>query len=241
MPDGSITRTEARLAQKREALAHTLDDLSQILAPDNLAQTAQDYGGELGQQAWQAARDNPAAFALVGAGLALMLSGAGTRKPPFPAPQPGAPVPPEKAMKGFDDRVARADAKIHAAAQNTRSVSAARMRAALHQGLDKLPDGTRARVLKLRKAAIDVQEKLERRTRRMRRTSSRLVNEQPVAVGAVGFGIGALIAAFVPNTQREDALLGEHRDALLAQAESVFHSCMASLGDQAQSHLPDPK
>lgn len=44
------------------------------------------------------------------------------------------------------------------------------------------------------------------------------LREHPIFAGAVLAGIGALVGALLPSTRREDALLGEHSDAVKAQA-----------------------
>ena len=48
-----------------------------------------------------------------------------------------------------------------------------------------------------------------------------VMRDQPLALGAVGFGIGALIAALLPRTQREDALMGEASDRISERAQAV--------------------
>ena len=49
-----------------------------------------------------------------------------------------------------------------------------------------------------------------------------LLHVQVGPVGALAVGMGALIGALLPSTRREDALLGEHRDAVMAAAKSTL-------------------
>ena len=74
-----ISELERNIAADRNKLSHSLDNLSAALNPDNVKHhataLAETYGGDLGRQAWDAARQNPAAFALVGAGLGLLFTG----------------------------------------------------------------------------------------------------------------------------------------------------------------------
>ncbi|MEL6644828.1 MAG: hypothetical protein AAFQ79_12920 [Pseudomonadota bacterium] len=228
MPDGNLTDIERRVAADRAALARSLDLLSDTLSPDRLkaeaSRTAETYGTDLSRQLWDATRENPAAFALVGAGLALLLSGAGRRDDHDAATQSFEAVPPAKAMDGFDARVAEADAKIRADSTGLtdETLSSGRMRAALDRGLDALPPVARNRVRKARIAAIRAQEAVERRAKRVSRQSADMVTKQPIAVGAAAFGVGALVAALLPNTRREDALMGAKRDALMAEARTAL-------------------
>lgn len=224
MPD--LDTIEAQVELDRAALSRSLDALAETVNPaqaaDQIATMAEEYGGEIGRQAWSAARDNPAAFALVGAGVALLLSGTGKRaRRPIATP---TAVPPQRAMDGFDERVAAADAamKKDMSGQSGAAPSASRLRAAMDAGLDKLPASARKKVIRARQAALDAQEQIERRAAKVARRSRSFLNEQPLAVGAVAFGVGALIGAVLPSTRREDALLGARRDALMDAAQQTL-------------------
>lgn len=222
---------EARVEADRADLVHSLDALGATVAPDNLKQqigaTAEAYGGELGRQAWSAARDNPAAFTLVGAGLGLLLTGAGTRSghDSFDAP--------------FKQRVAKADTRMkqEMTGMIDPEPKASRLRAALENGLEHLPDAARARVLKARSAALDAQEKLEAEAERAARKARTFAHEQPLAVGALALGVGALVGALIPGTRREDEIMGARRDALMNEAQQVLKSEMDKLNTRAHEAL----
>ncbi|MEO0744425.1 MAG: hypothetical protein AAFY49_03665, partial [Pseudomonadota bacterium] len=120
------------------------------------------------------------------------------------------------------------DAQMRTHAQDTAEpASASRMRAALHAGLDKLPPEAKARILNAREAAISAQDAVERRTARMAGQAHTMARQNPVACAAAAFGAGALVAALLPSTRREDALLGARRDAMMAQAQQMLQAEMA--------------
>lgn len=48
-----------------------------------------------------------------------------------------------------------------------------------------------------------------------------MMREHPLALGAVGLAIGALVAAMAPRTRQEDELMGETRDRLLDDAKQA--------------------
>lgn len=227
MADGDLSDIEARVARDRDALARSLDALASTLAPDRLKGEAEGYGRELSGQLWGAARENPAAFALMGAGLALMLTNA-TRRPETDGIEPERPgpkaVPAHEAMAGFDERVAAADARIRAEREKDarRELRAARLRSAVNSGLERLPPAARARVLDARRRAIAAQDEVERRASRAAAKAARIASDQPVAVAAAAFGVGALIAAVLPSTEREDALMGAERDRLMDEAQRAL-------------------
>lgn len=237
----NITQIEREAAAERQKLAGSLDALSAAVNPDNIKQhasvMAEAYGGDLGRQAWGAAKQNPAAFALVGAGLSLLLTGTGSR-PETRLAVPTA-VPPQNAFAGFDARVAAADAEIKqemtGMVEQDTAPRAAWLRAKLNDGLDALPDAARGRVLQARKAALEAQEKVEAQARRTAQKSQSFMHDQPIAVGAVALGLGALIGALLPSTRREDDLLGEQRDAVMAAAKSTLQQELDKAHQAARS------
>lgn len=50
---------------------------------------------------------------------------------------------------------------------------------------------------------------------------SRMLEENPAAVGAIGIAVGALLGAIIPKTQKEDEWLGTHSDRLTGQIKDV--------------------
>lgn len=234
---------ERAAAGERQKLAASLDTLSSAISPENVqsqaAVMAEAYGGDIGRQAWTAAKQNPAAFALVGAGIGLLLTGTGTRPE---AQQPDTNlVPTDDAYAGFDARVAAAETEIKQEAtgmsEQDTAPRAAWLRAKLHDGLDALPEEARERVMKARHAVIDAQEKVEMKARETKQKSATFLNEQPLAVGALALGVGALIGALLPSTRREDDLLGEHRDAAMASARSALKTELEKAHAAAKSTL----
>ncbi|MDC0656643.1 hypothetical protein N6L27_01370 [Leisingera sp. SS27] len=242
-------KLEQQAQENRRRLAVSLSGLTGALSPrhvtEQLTATAHGYGGQVGHEVMSAAKRNPAALLLTGAGLALMLSGTGSR--PKAPPAECVAVPPEKAFTGFDDRVAAADAamKQEMTGMSEENVRSSKMRETLHAGLDALPDAARKRVLKARTAALHAQEKIEEQAARAVAQGRTFYDRNPLAAGAIALGLGALIGSLLPPTRREDELLGAHRDALAAKAEAalreeidkLYHKASAKL-DAEDSRLP---
>ncbi|ATG40521.1 hypothetical protein [Phaeobacter piscinae] len=230
MPDApDLTDLETDVARDRVALSKSLDTLAVSLSPDRIAAqvsaTASHYGGEISQQLWSTARANPAALALVGTGIALLMSGTGQRRAAGGVPQQPTPAHP---------RVVSAE---HAVAST--GPSAKRLGAALDYGLDKLPPKARKQVRKARLTALQIQEDLERRAARLSHASQKGITAQPFVAGGLAFGLGAIAAALLPQTRQEDALLGEKRDALMAEARDIMQQEMRKLADKGETALHD--
>jgi ElaB/YqjD/DUF883 family membrane-anchored ribosome-binding protein len=234
---------EKKAAAERQALAASLDELSGVMSAENLqthaGQLVESYGGDIGRQAWGAAKQNPAAFALVGVGISLMLTGTGTRAETRASQS--TRVPSKDAYAGFDERVAAAETEmkqeVAGMSEQDATPRAAWLRAKLNDGLDALPTAARERVLSSREAVLDAQEKIEARARATAAKSQTFLHEQPLAVGAIALGMGALIGALLPSTRREDDLLGEHRDAAMAKANETLREEMEKLHSSAKSRL----
>jgi ElaB/YqjD/DUF883 family membrane-anchored ribosome-binding protein len=61
------------------------------------------------------------------------------------------------------------------------------------------------------------------RARRATYGTQRMAREQPFVTAALGLAAGALVAALLPRTRREDELVGESRDRLMERAREEVH------------------
>jgi hypothetical protein len=59
------------------------------------------------------------------------------------------------------------------------------------------------------------------------------MREQPLALGAIGVAIGAVMAAMAPRTQKEDELMGETRDRLVDQVKDVANAAVGTVTKEA--------
>lgn len=167
------------------------------------------------------------------------------------------PTPP---MAGFDDRVAAADRAMqridhegdepmtmtdtHSTSSSARAhlrESADKMRARLHDGLDQLPEGARARILSARLAAIDAQAAVEAQFTRGSDSLRRTAKQNPLLLGAIAFGLGAAVAAAMPRTSVENHSIGARRDALLDEADRMFREESDKLRAVAEAAVAEGK
>jgi hypothetical protein len=62
----------------------------------------------------------------------------------------------------------------------------------------------------------------------------RMLEEQPLMVGAMAMALGLGVGLMLPNTEQENKLLGEARDNLLDQAQGVVQDTVEKVGTVAQ-------
>lgn len=214
---------EARVQSDRDALAASLASLSGALSPqalsDDVKETITGRSGEIGQQAIAAAKRNPLASGLLGAGLILALTGTGRGSRQNsdtlqPSTASAGKAPPSASGEPAADTAGRA--------RRTGAPSAEHLRANINRNLGDLPPKSRARVLAARQAAIAAQEKLEARSTKRKTTMPRIYETHPLGAAAVAFGVGAIAAALLPKKRREDEHPTAHRDACMAEARRAM-------------------
>jgi hypothetical protein len=71
-------------------------------------------------------------------------------------------------------------------------------------------------------------------TRRARNGFERVMHENPLLVGAAAALVGAAVGLALPETERENELMGEARDHVIEQAQDVARSAIKeTAGDVA--------
>ncbi len=85
-----------------------------------------------------------------------------------------------------------------------------------------------------RERARQVGEAAKQGVDRVRSGYGYLLNEQPLALGAIGLALGAALAAGAPRTRQEDQLFGDASDRLTDKAEAAAHETFASARSDVQ-------
>lgn len=83
-------------------------------------------------------------------------------------------------------------------------------------------------------------ESLRHTADRARGGFTQLLNEQPLALGAIGIALGALLAASVPPTRREDELMGQQSDQLTGKLKDKAregYEMVSNEGEQLASQV----
>lgn len=195
----------------RAELAHTLDELQERLSPsqlvDRMVVYARNNVGEFAANLGNSVKRKPLPVLLTGIGLLWTMAARETAADPVregdlvtPGSLPDVTTTTGEAPQSADGVAAQAvdtvrDTLSQAARQTSDKLATASQKAAA------LARDTGAQALRLRAGF------------------QRLLEEQPMTVGALGLALGALIGAALPGTETEDRWLGEASDRTRAQAK----------------------
>jgi hypothetical protein len=198
---------EREIDQQRAEIGNIVHALENKLSPGELIDTALGYvkggGGEFFSNLSNTVKANPVPTVLTSIGLLWMMAGQ-NRQPHSnvtTASYNGASTGPSMGEK--------LSAKAAGAKQQGANIKdkASQMSHNVSESLGNAR--TRAS-----DSGRHASERLRGGADRARGGFNQLLQEQPLALGAIGIALGALLAASVPSTRREDEMLGEASDRM---------------------------
>jgi ElaB/YqjD/DUF883 family membrane-anchored ribosome-binding protein len=193
---------EAEIERTRHDMDGTLTAIAERLTPGQLVDQGLDYMRNSGANEYlvnlrQAATRDPIPLALVGVGLAwLMMSS----RRPAPATSPWDQSTSEQLGSDLKDKLSQTSHRMSESARDMRE-RASHMGETVRERASRVGETARQQ-------AQRVSESARYQAERLRGSYQNLVNEQPLALGAVGLAIGALLAATTPRTRVEEEMFG---------------------------------
>ena len=214
----SAEQIQADIQRTRRDLDQTLTQLERRLEPRRLVDQGIDYVRDHGAVEYlsnlgKAAKDQPLPLALVGVGLAWMMMTNG-RSASGRADGPSLGEGIHEAAAEAGSRIREGVGSLHSRASElggaVNQVMSETRGAAQRtsQSLSEAADATMAR-------AAQVGDATRRGAQKVRSGYDHLVNEQPLALGAIGLALGAVLAAAAPRTRQEDEWMGDSSDRLV--------------------------
>lgn len=91
--------------------------------------------------------------------------------------------------------------------------------------------------VRARREARELGHQARTGARRAEQGFERTFRDNPMGVGLAALAIGAMVGLAVPRTRREDELMGEARDRLLAKGERLAQEGLEKVSDTAQQKL----
>jgi ElaB/YqjD/DUF883 family membrane-anchored ribosome-binding protein len=201
MKDNGGRRPEQILTEihrTRDELERTLSAIEHRLTPGQLVDQSLDYlrhsgANEFVHNLGGAAKHNPLPVALVGIGLAWLMA-LGRE----PAQNYGSSV----------------------SSSNLRERASGAMESA-SETLASTKERISGNVTSMRERASEVADTAREQWQRARGGLDYLVHEQPLALGAIGLALGAVLGAAAPRTRQEERLMGDASRRLAERAKEL--------------------
>jgi X-X-X-Leu-X-X-Gly heptad repeat protein len=207
----------------RADMRATLEALERRFSFDRLVDLTigrvRERGGEFAGNLTNAATDNPMPLLLtsIGIGWMMLASRGGPRERSFAHDSTAHDSTP-----GVRQRMAEAADTVRGAAEATSD--------ALRSGTDTLRSGTDT----LRSGATRVAAATREHVDDARVRMERLLDEQPLVLGALGLAAGAIMGALLPTSEQENRLLGEARASAIANVARTSHARREAAREQAR-------
>lgn len=192
---------EREIDQQRAEIGNIVHALESKFSPGQMIDTALGYakggGGEFLHNLTDTVKANPVPTLLTSIGLVWLMAGQ-NRRPDYGDSASTGPSMTDKLAAKASGLKQQGTGIKDKAAQMSHSASSS-----LGNARHRVGDSSRHAAESLRHTAD-----------RARGGFTQLLNEQPLALGAMGIALGALLAASVPPTRREDELMGQKSDEL---------------------------
>jgi ElaB/YqjD/DUF883 family membrane-anchored ribosome-binding protein len=226
-PDRSPADLEREGEQIRADLDRTLDEIERKLSPGEILDRSVDFlrnnGSDFVREAGETVRNNPIPVLLTAAGLIWLTASIATRNRSRGAGYEGDEFAGYRGSENLED-YGHNDGGIRGKVDEARS----RVSNAAHRVGDRVSGMTDRVSGKAHEVADRARGKVSNtmhsvrdRTQGVRSDLMNLVQEQPVALGALALAAGALIGAALPITQYENRMVGPARDRTLARAKEM--------------------
>ena len=243
-----VEANRAEIERTRADMSETVDAIQNKLSPRNLKEQAKEQAKDTakgaGSTIMETIRENPLPAALTGIGLGWLFVSArrsssssseqearyrGDRAYDYPPTYDR--VPPEYDYQpGYEERASSGPATAQEALERvqgrvgeTASQAQARDGQAASQAQDRVSQlGSRA----------------QERARRAGSGFQRMLQENPLTVGALAVGVGAAVGLAVPQTSQEHEAMGEARDSLVEKAQEKAQEAqqrVQRVAEEAQS------
>lgn len=256
----------AEIERTRTDMGETVDAIQQRLSPENLKEQAKDRVLEAtvgkaqgaGSSIVETIRANPLPVALTGIGLSWLFVSGRRQRSGQPRYQQGRryayDYPPptydyprdyeeergtsgssaDQALKRARDSVGETASR----AQDTVGEAASRAQDTAGQITDRVQDQTSQLGSQARNQVSRLGDRAQHQARQASSGFQRMLQENPLTVGALAVGVGAAVGLAIPETAKEHEVMGEARDNLVEKTQEKAQEAqqkVQSVAQEAQS------
>ena len=248
-----VEATRVEIERTRAGMSETVDAIQERLSPENLKEQAKDRlkeatvgkAQEAGSGIVDTIRQNPLPAALTGIGLGWLFVNA-RKQSPYRSPYrdvtyrdaayvEGYPPTHEYApgAYGYPPRYEDEGTDSSSAGQ-----AAERAREKVGETAGRAQDKTGELASRTQDGASQLSDQARYQARRATDGFQRVLQENPLTVGALAVGVGAAIGLAIPETSREHEVMGEARDNLVDKAQEKVQETQQKaqrVAEEAQS------
>lgn len=240
---------ERDIDARRANIEHIVDALENKFSPGQLFDQALAFsksnGGEFLSNLGTSIKNNPVPVLLATVGVTWLMLGQNQR------PRSNGP--------SMFDRVGEKVSDAAASMGDSLSSAREQVRQSAHQVTDKashLAEAAADRMSdikgrasahastageKMKSTSDDAQDALLRQGRNLQGSFQYLLEEQPLALAAIGIALGAAIGAALPATERENKILGQTSDKLATKAKATMTDTWEAVSDAGKDMVDDLK
>jgi ElaB/YqjD/DUF883 family membrane-anchored ribosome-binding protein len=199
----------AEIDRTRGEMDRTLTAIEQRLTPGQLMDQSLDYLRQSGANEFVhnlggAAKNNPLPVALVGIGLAWLMA-LGRQ----PAQHEGAMAygsgGGSRMREGLSSMKDKASGMMHGASER----------------MGSMREGASGSMGSMKERAGQMSDSARQQWQRARGGVDSLINEQPLALGAIGLAIGAVVGGIAPRTRKEEEMMGEASRSMMEKTKEA--------------------
>jgi hypothetical protein len=219
---GRTRKIRAEIDRTREDMSETIDAIQDKLRPGNIVAEASDRvrnatTERMKQMTGEGSRDKLIPAALIGIGTAWLLWNRGHDSSRNERWRSARTWSGEEGGRGYFGAVGTGGAMAESTRYEGQSVQSLAGRAS--ERASELGGEARAKV--------------QQSTRRARNQLSRMLDENPLMVGAAAVVIGAAVGMALPETERENEWLGEARENVVDRAQDMARTAAERVKEKA--------
>jgi ElaB/YqjD/DUF883 family membrane-anchored ribosome-binding protein len=252
-------RLEREIDQQRDTIGNIVSALENKLSPgeivDRVMRASNSTGGEFARNLGNVVRANPMPTLLTTAGLVWLYA---SRRDSAPVHEPAPAYGSTYATTGATSTSSgyAKSGEDHGSGEGLKD-KASHLKEGASERVSHLKDGISERASSMREGASHLRDNashkwsdakdrvgetahnaadsMRHQADRARQGFSHLMEDNPLVIGAIALGVGALLGAALPTTRKEDELMGETGDKLRSKAGEAKDAVREKGREVAQS------
>jgi hypothetical protein len=228
----SPEQLEREIDEERAHIRHTLDVLEGKLSPGEIFDKVLDYtrrnGGEFSRNLVDAVTHNPIPVLMTAVGISWMLYQQNRTESPY---QTGG--------NGWDYGQA-GEGSSEGAAEGMKD-KAAHLKDSARHARQRAGDAAHRASEGLRQRSDRIKHSTQEGAQRVSQGFNHMLDEQPLALGALGIALGALLGGTLPRTRQEDRMMGEASDRVTDKVKQTAERASEQAAESGRKIKEDVK